>query len=269
VREESVRTATIGRPGEDLSPSDRLLLLIPLAGGIAFGVLPYLAPALLAQLSGYPAEDLYVARIGGAATFGYAVALALGIRDAQWRPLRPVVVGVLVFNLVSLYACIAEVVAGRAQPMVYVIGVTSAAIAGITANQLRAYPAVRGPRDVAGWVIAVLVGALLAATVFGLLALVPQLSAAPTGYRGTVEFLFRQTAAATLGYAAMGVIELRSLNWRDMRLPFAMALVFNLLSCIASVVEVAVAPTAVAALIAVASGAFSLLLGLALFRSGR
>ena len=53
------------------------------------------------------------------------------------------------------------------------------------------------------------------------------------GYRGTDEYVYRLAGAACFGYAVMGIQELRSLHWYDMRLPNVMALVFNGLAFLA------------------------------------
>jgi ABC-type cobalamin transport system permease subunit len=57
------------------------------------------------------------------------------------------------------------------------------------------------------------------------------------GLQGTDPFIFRQAGAATFGYAIMGIMELRSRNWADMRCAILMAAVFNGFSLVASVVS--------------------------------
>lgn len=252
-----------------LTRAERLLLLVPLAGGTVFGILPYFAQSVFAQVFGYSGDDPYLYRLAGAATVGYGVALAGGLRDGAWPPLRAVVVATLVFNLVSIGVCVGEIAGSRAQPIVYVILATSIFIATTTAWILSRHSTPASARDVATWVVVMLGLATAAAAVFGIAPLFSQLFSAALGYRGTDIFVIRQSGAATLGYAAMGVIELRSLRWAELRLPTAMALVFNGLSCVASLIELASHPTPVAALIAAASGAFSVGFVFALRRRGR
>lgn len=252
-----------------LTALERWLLAIPLAGGAVFGLLPFLIPTTFATVTGYVGDDPYVARLAGAATFGYAVALFLGIRDGRWASLRAVVVATLTFNVVSIVACVIEIAAGRAQPVVYLIGVTSVVITAITLTALGRHGATpAGPRDVAGYVVALAVLATIAAATFGVTPQLPKLTGPLGGYHGTDEFLYRQAGAATFGYAVMGIWELRSLRWEELRLPTVMALVFNVLAFVASLLELG-ALTVSVALVAPASLLFTVGTAVALVRRGR
>ncbi len=252
----------------DMTTAERLVLLVPLAGGTVFGILPYFAQGAFAQIFGYSGDDPYLYRLAGAATLGYAVAVALGLRDGASLPLRPVIAATLAFNLVSIAVCLVEIVRGRAEPVVYLILAASLLISAGTGWLLSRHGSGAGPRDVAGWLLWLLGLATAAAAVFAIAPFITQLVVA-LGYRGTDAFVIRQAAAATFGYAVMGIVELRSLRWDEMRLPTIMALVFNVLSFIASLIELGTHPTAVAALIALASGAFSVAFVIALRRAGR
>jgi hypothetical protein len=66
-------------PGE-LSRGERLLLVVPLLGGLVFGVGPYLAPGTFGPLFGYVGNDHFIYHLAGASTVGYAVALTLASR---------------------------------------------------------------------------------------------------------------------------------------------------------------------------------------------
>jgi hypothetical protein len=250
---------------------ERWLLVIPLAGGAVFGLLPFLVPTQFAQVTGYVGDDQYVSRIAGAATFGYAVALFLGIRDGRWAPLRAIVVATLAFNLISLLACTIEMAADRATPVVYLIFFTDIAINLITWTVLVRHGATpQGPRDVGQWVVILTVLGTIAAATFGLTPQFPKISGPLAGYHGTDEFLYREAGAATAGYALMGIWELRSLRWEELRLPHVMGLVFNGLAFIGSMLEVAAgALTIGVALIAPASLAFTIGIAYALRRRGR
>ena len=224
-----------------LSSVERGLLVLPLLGGAVFGLIPLFMPQLLAMLAGTPGNDPYIYWLAGAATFGYAVALALGLRQTAWAPLRLVVVAVLAFNLASIYACGLTIAGGQAEPIVYLILVTSIGFVALCATLLRRHgSAEAGAPDTAPWVVWFLRVATLLAATFGLLPLLaPQLFGTMFGFQATDVFLYRQAGAATLGYAVMGVLEMRSLRWEELRLPAVMALVFNGVSCIASVVALA------------------------------
>lgn len=231
----------LSEPLTHLSPVERGLLVLPLLGGLVFGLLPLFLPKLLAALAGTPGNDPYIYWLAGAATFGYAVALALGLRQSAWAPLRLIVVAVLVFNLASIYACVLDIAGGQAQPIAYLILVTSMGFVALCATLLRRHGAApAGAPDTAAWVVWFLRIATLLAATFGLLPLfAPQLFGTLFGFQATDVFLYRQAAAATLGYAVMGVLELRSLRWQELRLPAIMALAFNGVSCVASVVALA------------------------------
>ena len=213
---------------ERLTPAERAALVAPLAGGILFGLGPLLLPDAMARLTGYAGDDPIVARYAGAATLGYAVALALGIAEARARPIRFVLLATLVFNLGSLFACVNEIAAGTARPVVYLIVVADIVITAIAVVVLRGHAHPPAARDVGRWVVVVIGILTVPAATFGLFPLfAPAQFATVFGQHGTDVFLFRQAGAATLGYAAMGVAGVRSGRWNSIRLPVLMALVFN------------------------------------------
>jgi hypothetical protein len=143
-------------------------------------------------------------------------------------------------------------------------------VAYSTGRVLVAHRGVRaGPRDVAGWVAVVVVLATISAAVFGIGPQFPQPFAALMGYRGTDEYLYRLSGAACFGYAAMGMSELRSLHWDDLRLPNVMALVFNGLAFLAAVFEILSGRTTLlAVLVTLAAGFFTLATALIIARRG-
>jgi hypothetical protein len=136
-----------------VSPVERGLLALPLLGGVVFGLIPLFAPQLLAMLAGTPGNDPYIYWLAGAATFGYAVVLALGLRQAAWAPLRLIVAAVLAFNLASIYACGLTIAGGGAQPIVYLILVTSIGFVTLCAPLLRRHAGAAGAPDTAPWVV--------------------------------------------------------------------------------------------------------------------
>ena len=231
----------LSAPRTQLSPVERGLLALPMLGGIVFGLWPLFLPKLLAALTGAPGNDPYIYWLAGAATFGYAAALGIGLRQAAWAPLRLIVVAVLTFNLASLYACAIEIASGQAQPLVYLILVASLGFIAISATLLRRHGApLAGAPDTAPWMVWFLWIATLLAATFGLVALlVPYPFGTIFGFQATDLFLYRQGGAATLGYAVMGVLELRSRRWEELRLPAVMAGMFNGVSFLASIVAIA------------------------------
>lgn len=225
-----------------LTRTERVLLAVPMLAGFVFGLFPLLLPGTFAAVSGFPGNDEYIYRLAGAATLGYGVGLAAALRQGEWVSTRLPVAAVLTFNLGSLVACLVEILnpgtAGGARPIVYLILAASVFFVALSAVLLYRHRDQRpGSPDLAAWVPRFLVIATLLATVFGLAAfLVPQLFQL-VGFRVTDGFIYRQAGAATFGYAVMGVLELRSRNWLEMRWAILMAAVFNGVSFLASVVS--------------------------------
>lgn len=219
-----------------LSGLERVLLLLPTAGGLVFGVLPLLLGGAFGRAFGYPGNDSFVYRLAGAATFGYAVALILGLRRGEWAPLRMVVVATLIFNLASIFACIMELIAGNANLFVYLIFGTSIAITGISIWMLNRHPSASSKLDVSTlFVRFITLGTVLSAA-FGILPLlIPVYGAKLLGFHGTDVFLIRQAGAASLGYAVIGMLGIRSGSWSERTLTMIMALIFNGFSFLASV----------------------------------
>jgi hypothetical protein len=221
-----------------LSNLERILLLLPIAGGLVFGLGPLLFGGAFGAALGLPGNDTFIYRLAGAATLGYAVALIMGIRQGDWTPLRLVVIATLAFNVASIYACVAQLLAGNTNLLIYLILGTSIAITAITASQLNRHASAERPAaDVSVWYTRFLILGTVLSAVFGLgPLLLPVLPAQLLGFYGTDVFLIRQAGAASLGYAVMGVYGIRSGAWRELRLPLIMALVFNGFSFVASVI---------------------------------
>lgn len=228
-------------PGEErtkLSSTERILLLLPTAGGLVFGVLPLLLGGAFGALFGSPGNDSFIYRLAGAATLGYAVAFAMGLRQGDWASLRLVVIATLTFNLASIFACVVQLIAGDRNILIYLILATSIAITWITASALNRHAGAERPTsDASVWYVRFLILGTVLSAAFGLLPLlIPVFGAQLLGFHGTEVFLMRQAGAASLGYAVMGVYGIRSGAWRELRLPLVMALIFNGFSFVASVI---------------------------------
>lgn len=233
--------SSIAIPSEErtkLSSSERVLLLLPIAGGLVFGALPLLLGGAFGTVLGFSGNDTFIYRLAGAATLGYAIALMMGLRQGDWAPLRLVVVATLAFNAASIYACLVQLVAGNSNLIIYLILATSIAITAITSSMLNRHAGVERPAaDVSVWYVRFLILGTVLSAVFGLLPLlIPVFGAQLLGFHGTEVFLMRQAGAASLGYAVMGVYGLRSGAWSELRLPLVMALIFNGFSFVASVI---------------------------------
>jgi hypothetical protein len=221
-----------------LSSPERILLLLPIAGGLVFGVFPLLLGSAFGAALGFPGNDAFIYRLAGAATLGYAVALIMGIRQGDWAPVRLVVIATLAFNVASIYACVVQLMAGNNNLVIYLILGTSIAITAITASMLNRHAGVERPAaDVSVLYTRFSILGTVLSAVFGLgPLLLPVLPAQLLGFHGTDVFLIRQAGAASLGYAVMGLYGIRSGAWQGLRLPLVMALIFNGFSFIASVI---------------------------------
>jgi hypothetical protein len=223
-----------------LSNLERLLLLLPMAGGLIFGLGPFLFGSAVGAAVGFPGNDAYIYRLAGAAAFGYAVALILGIRKGEWAPLRQVVIGTLTFNLASVFACVVGLLTGDTNIFVYLILGASILFIAITLYLLNRHGQAgveRREGSPSVWYVRfVTLGTVLSAA-FGLLPLlIPVFGAQLLGFHGTDVFIIRQAGAASLGYAVMGLYGRRTSAWSEVRLGLVMALIFNGFSFIASVV---------------------------------
>src|ERR1700694_1014442 len=104
---------------------ERLLLLLPLAGGLLFGAGPLRLGGAFGRLFGASGDDDYIYRLAGASTIGYVIPLAMAIAGRRWNTARLVVVGVLGFNAASILGCLIEILGGGSRPVVYLILATS------------------------------------------------------------------------------------------------------------------------------------------------
>jgi hypothetical protein len=253
-----------------------LLVLLIAAGGF-FGLAPFLLPTLFAQLSGFAGRDIFMYRIAGAATFGYAVGLAAGYRS-DWVALRIPIASTAVFNAASIVACLVEILGGEAQPIVYLILLASIVFTVGTGYFLARPPVTTGVQDasrsassgMAGWVIALFAIGTVAATVFGLAALIPAGAfGSAVGYSGTDDFVYRQGGAATLGAAVGGALVLMSRRWESARIPARMAITFNALSAVAATLDIASGGPPIGGLILLAAVVVTIGMSAAVARGGR
>jgi hypothetical protein len=253
--------------------TDRLfgwLLVLLIVAGAFFGLAPFLSPGLFASTTGFKGTDVFMYRLAGAATFGYAVGLLVGFR-AGWMALRIPIAATFVFNACSIAAC-AVAIADGAPPVVFVILAASILFTAATGYFLVRPPEDRWRADearIASWVSGLFAVGVLAAAIFGLAPLI--LGGAfghALGYSGDDDFVYRQGGAATVGAAAGGLLVLLSRRWARVRIPALMALTFNTLSFVASWLELAAGGQPIAWLILAASALVTVGMGAALMRGG-
>ncbi len=262
---------------ERLNSTERLLLLIPIIVAVVFGLLPYIFSGWFANISGFSGNDRYIYRLLGAATFGYAVALAGGLMDGTWAAVRLPVIASLVFELGSIYACVRAILAGNTPTLVYLWLVLALIILAITAYLLYSHRTPAATPDIAQWVLIVTGIATVLALVFGLAPLIASGTLGRMfGYRVTDALIFREAGAATFGYGVMGVFQLLSRNWREFRWPAVMAVVFNAMAFVASAWSIykssenaQVDPIGLPVLVGLASLAVTIAVALIIQRQGK
>ena len=240
-------------------------------GSLALGLPLYVFPRPFARVADLAGDDLFIYELGGAAMLGYAVALGIGLRRGIWPPIRFVILGTYMFAAIAFLAGFVAFASNQITGFVVIFSLWAVIVAYALAQILVAHRgSVAGPRDVARWVAVVLALATVSAAVFGLGPQLPGPFASFVGYKGTDEYVYRLAGPACFGYTAMGVQELRSLHWDDMRVPNVMALVFNGLAFLASVFEIlAGRATLLVYLVALAAGFFTLAVTAILVRRGR
>ncbi len=276
-RPESMWKAHNARMETD--PRDRRfkqLLVLLIAAGTFFGLAPLLLPKQFADIFGFAGKDIFMYRIAGAATFGYAVGLAYGFRSA-WPALRIPIAGVFVFNVGSIAACLVAIYGGGAQPVVYLILLASLIFTGATGYFLARPPTLAGTavrygasEGLTTWIIGLFAIGTLAAAFFGLAALIPAGKFGHLlGYPGLDDFIYRQGGSATLGAAVGGAMVLFSGKWEAARIPALMALTFNGLSAIAAILEILSGGQPIAWLILGAATLVTIGSAMAISREGR
>ena len=220
-----------------------LLGFVAVASGVV-ALIALFAPETASALLGLSgAGNTYIYRMGGAAGLGYAVALGLGIGSNHWRALRIPVVAAFIYALASAYASAIALIGGNSMPALIAGGSLSVVMTLILGSILyshRATPLPDTQPDVATWVVRLVQLATVLALVFGILpSFAPGFFSFLFGRAGTDALVAGLAAAACLGYGVMGILELRSLRWAEMRLPTLMAAIFNGISLVASILAIA------------------------------
>jgi hypothetical protein len=101
----------MGQAGR-LSPTPIAILGLATLSAAVFGVLPLVVPGLFASLFGLPGTDVYIYRLAGAATVGYAVAGWLELRAASLERIRVQNLAAIVFNALGAIASVIALVGG-------------------------------------------------------------------------------------------------------------------------------------------------------------
>jgi hypothetical protein len=212
-----------------LTTLERGLLVIPALAGLLIGLFPTLWPVTFAQVAQFPADDVYVYQLAGAATLGYGVVFVLGIFWGSWLAIRLPLIAVVPFNVIALSVCLVRIATTPVPYSVYLLlGPTTLLIVLSLWLLWRYRHTPRPAQDLAQLPVRVflLIGALAAGT-FGILPVVaPQLGTL-VHLRINAPFIAQMAGAASFGYALMTIFAQRALSSLELRLPIVMAAVFN------------------------------------------
>lgn len=227
---------------QGLRGSFRALLLIQTVVAGLFGLTTFLVPGRFAAITGFTGHEPFFYRLVGAATLGYGVVAFVAYWErVPWQQVRLPIVAAFTFNLAAVVASLLSLADGDRQPLVYFVLVAAAAFTVVTAYWLRqnqGVPLTDNRRISSSFRLVILI-ATVAAAFFGV---VPLLLARPLASAASFKtddlFILRGAAAATLGYAVAGVLQLRAPVWSAIRLQVIAALVFNGLSVIGAALYV-------------------------------
>jgi hypothetical protein len=216
----------------------RASLLVQAAVAGLFGLSTFLLPGSFAAVTGYTGHEPFFYRLVGAATIGYGVvALVAYWERVPWQHVRIPIAATFTFNLAAVVASLLSLADGDRQALVYFVLAAAAAFTVVTAYWLRRNQGVplTENRRVSSTFRAVILVATAAATFFGVVPLLlAGALASSAGFKTDDLFILRAAAAATLGYAVAGVLQLRASGWTAIRLQVIAATVFNGLSIIAA-----------------------------------
>ncbi len=212
-----------------LTPLERVLLILPMLSGLGLGLFTVLLPKTFADVAQFPADDILVYQLAGAATLGYGVVFLIGIFWGSWLAIRLPIIAVLPFNLAALAACVYEVATTSAPYSVYLLFAPTILLAALSIWLLWRYRNVTRPeQDLAQLTVRIfLIVGTLSAGVFGVLPLVAPELGKLVHLQMNAPFIARMAGAASLGYGVMAIFAQRALSSLELRLPIVMAAVFN------------------------------------------
>jgi hypothetical protein len=98
--------------GEALSRTALGIIGLATLSAAVFGLLPLVVPELFAKLFGLPGTDVYLYRLAGAATLGYATAGWLELRAGRLGPIRVQNLAAIAFNALGALASLVALLHG-------------------------------------------------------------------------------------------------------------------------------------------------------------
>jgi len=212
-----------------LSDWERALLVLPALAGLLLGFFLTFLPGRFAAITQFPADDAYIYQLAGATILGYGIALSFSLFQQYWLAVRLVVIGVLVNNLASLYACVIAIFAGNAPYSVYLFLATNLLFVAICCLLLARHMGVpHQDPDLATYLIRLLlIVGTVAAGAFGVLPLFVPGFFTLFHLHINAPFIIREAGAGSLGYAVVAVLAQRALSSQEMQLITVMADVFS------------------------------------------
>jgi hypothetical protein len=109
------------RPSPELGGAVRALLAGGTAAAAFFGIAPLAAPETFAAIAGFAESDLFIYRLAGAATLGYATAGVLEVMSRSAAAVRLQVRAALVFNVLGAIAAAMYLLDGGTSLIAWVI----------------------------------------------------------------------------------------------------------------------------------------------------
>lgn len=215
-----------------------------------------LVPALLAGIFGVGLLLVPGNRFVGAEGAGIMAGLALALRRGDWTTARLPAVATLAFTIAALFACVATAVSssgggdggggdgGRSQLVLLLVGGATAVLAVSMVALLVWRRGTARPASGTGvgrtlvWFLALRTAT---AWLFGVWPLFfPAPFVRTFGVAHVTLFLYRLGGAGLVGYALMGVGELRSRCWSELRAPAVMVLVLAAFCAVVSLASLAI-----------------------------
>ncbi len=110
-----------------LEPWFRAVIAVATPAAAFFGLAPLIAPGQFASIAGFSTDDIWIYRLAGAATLGYATAGVLSLRARTRDEVALQTKAALTFNALSAIAALLYVLAGGRSPVAYLIGAAATA----------------------------------------------------------------------------------------------------------------------------------------------
>jgi hypothetical protein len=112
--------------GGRLEGGFRATLILATGAALFFGVTPLFMTRLFAEAVALPTEDLFIYRMGGAATLGYGIAGIFQLLSGRWVPARLLVVGGVTFNALAAVSAAIYLATGGTSILGWVVLVAGA-----------------------------------------------------------------------------------------------------------------------------------------------